>query len=90
MALEQDLVRVRIPREPFETPTELLDRAARGGLPISQARRPAQLFAEARYSSRPVTDGQREQAERSLAAVRRQWARQRPAAPASPPGGEGA
>ncbi|MET8631733.1 DUF4129 domain-containing protein [Streptomyces sp. NPDC004680] len=83
LALEQDLARARIPRKPFETPTELLARAAYSGLPTSHARRLAQLFTTARYSSHPVSGEQQLQAEQSLAAVRRQWALQHPTSPVS-------
>ncbi|MEU6497114.1 DUF4129 domain-containing protein [Streptomyces sp. NPDC046984] len=87
LELELELARAQIPRKPFETPTELLERAAYSGLPTSSARRLAQLFTTARYSSRPVTDEQQVQAEQSLTAVRRQWALQRATVPTSP-GGE--
>jgi hypothetical protein len=88
LALERELARTRLRREPFETPMELLERARNSGLETSEARRLAGLFTLARYSSRPVTAGQREEAERSLAAVRRQWAHGARTTTSSPPDGE--
>ncbi|MEU6284399.1 DUF4129 domain-containing protein [Streptomyces sp. NPDC047028] len=73
LAMERELARVRLRREPFETPAELLQRAAREGLDTSAAQRLAALFGLARYSSRPVSADQREQAEQFLEIVREQW-----------------
>lgn len=88
LAMERELARARMPREPFETPAELLERAGRGGLETTEARLLAGLFTRARYSSRDVSADQREQAHRSLAAVRSRWADGPRSTTAPSPGGE--
>ncbi|MPZ85342.1 MAG: DUF4129 domain-containing protein [Actinophytocola sp.] len=54
------------PRPP-DTPTEVLDRAARTGLVrVGAARRLVDLFSEARFSRHPMTEADRLRATRAL------------------------
>lgn len=87
-AMERELAPARLRRAPYETAVELLDRARSAGFETAQARELAQLFAVARFSTRPVSTGQRERAGRSLAAVRRQWADRTGTTTAAAPGEE--
>lgn len=73
--LEEELARAHLPRDPAETPAEHLARAAGQGLDTAAARVLAELYGVARYSSRPVGDGDSERAGLSLAASRRNWHR---------------
>jgi len=71
LAMERELARLGTARAAAETPAELLDRAqADGLLPRQSADRLLQLFAEARFSSHPLTERDRAAAERALAELR--------------------
>lgn len=74
-AMERELARASVPRNPADTPQDLLDRALAKGFDTSTARVLASLYSAARFSSRPVTAANREQARLSLARVCKQWSR---------------
>jgi hypothetical protein len=65
--MEQSLAERGAERNAADTPDELLARAARSGVVHgSAARRLTQLFYEARFSSHPMGQEQREAAEQAL------------------------
>jgi hypothetical protein len=67
LAMEQSLAERGAERNAADTPDELLARAARSGVVHgSAARRLTQLFYEARFSSHPMGQEQREAAEQAL------------------------
>jgi hypothetical protein len=67
LAMEQSLAERGAERSAADTPDELLARAARSGVVHgSAARRLTQLFYEARFSSHPMGQEQREAAEQAL------------------------
>lgn len=71
LAMERELARLGTARAAAETPAELLDRAQVDGLlPRQSADQLLQLFAEARFSSHPLTERDRAAAERALAELR--------------------
>ncbi|MFE3946779.1 DUF4129 domain-containing protein [Streptomyces sp. NPDC059118] len=71
-ALEAELARCRPRRGLSETPEELLQRVGADGANTTAARTLTELFAAARFSTRPVTAEDRERADRALAEARRQ------------------
>jgi hypothetical protein len=68
--MERALADAGSPKRPDESPLELLDRVlGEQDVPAADARRLTDLFSEARFSTHPVTDGMRDAARRSLAAI---------------------
>jgi len=67
LAMERSLAEHGTARSAADTPSELLERATRSGmLRGGAARRLTQLFYEARFSSHPMDQGQRDVAEQAL------------------------
>jgi hypothetical protein len=77
-AMERRLADAGTSRRVADTPEELLDRAARSGLLVPEAaRRLAALFREARFSTHPMTEEHRTDAQAALGAVARTVGRHR-------------
>lgn len=71
-AMEERLADAGTARRVADTPDELLGRATRSGLLVPEAaRRLAALFREARFSTHPMTEADRAEAQAALGAVAR-------------------
>jgi len=87
LAMEDSLARAGTPRGTADTPDELLTRAAgRGLVRGGAAARLTALFYEARFSSHPMQQADRDDAERSLAELAASLGDSMPAGAAAAPG----
>ncbi|HEY1915187.1 MAG TPA: DUF4129 domain-containing protein [Streptosporangiaceae bacterium] len=87
LAMEQSLAQAGTARTMAETPDELLARAVRAGLARSAAAGTlTTLFYEARFSTHPMGQDQKDVAERALAEIAANLERPEPAEPTEPVG----